>query len=60
MGRNYFSKHGGPYFINDGFSNHANKPSIEKDKQNQRFFYGLLSISVFVILGFVVLLRSLS
>jgi hypothetical protein len=60
MGRNYFSKHGGPYFINDGFSNHANKPSIEKDKQNQRFFYGLLSISVFVILGFVVLLHSLS
>jgi hypothetical protein len=60
MGRNYFSKHGGPYFINDGFSNHANKPSIEKDKQNQRFFYGLLSISVFVILGFVVLLRSLA
>jgi hypothetical protein len=60
MGRNYFSKHGGPYFINDGFSNHANKPSIEKDKQNQKFFYGLLSISLFVILGFVVLLHSLA
>jgi hypothetical protein len=22
MGRNYFSKHGGPYFRNDGFSRH--------------------------------------
>jgi hypothetical protein len=60
MGRNYFSKHGGPYFINDGFSNHASKTSIEKDKDNQRFFYGLLSISLFVILGFVVLLHSLA
>jgi len=26
MGRNYFSKHGGPYFINDGFTRHADKP----------------------------------
>jgi hypothetical protein len=34
MGRNYFSKHGGPYFKNNGFSQHshdhqdpeANKP----------------------------------
>jgi len=34
MGRNYFSKHGGPYFINDGFSNHKEnntKPSNKKD-----------------------------
>ena len=23
MGRNYFSKHGGPYFKNDGFSQHS-------------------------------------
>jgi hypothetical protein len=22
MGRNYFSKHGGPYFMNNGFSKH--------------------------------------
>jgi hypothetical protein len=60
MGRNYFSKHGGPYFINDGFSNNPNKPSIEKDKQNQRLFYGLLTVSLFAILGFVVILHSLS
>jgi len=34
MGRNYFSKHGGPYFINDGFSHHKEnkpKPSNKKD-----------------------------
>jgi hypothetical protein len=34
MGRNYFSKHGGPYFINDGFSHHSEnnpKPSNKKD-----------------------------
>ena len=23
MGRNHFSRHGGPYFINNGFSNHT-------------------------------------
>lgn len=34
MGRNYFSKHGGPYFINDGLSRHSepdNKPGNKKD-----------------------------
>jgi hypothetical protein len=34
MGRNYFSKHGGPYFVNDGFSRHSEtnpKPSNKKD-----------------------------
>jgi hypothetical protein len=37
MGRNHFSKHGGPYFINDGFSRHLdNKPVAPLDKG---FFY---------------------
>jgi hypothetical protein len=34
MGRNYFSKHGGPYFINDGLTRHSDtnvKPSNKKD-----------------------------
>jgi hypothetical protein len=34
MGRNYFSKAGGPYFVNDGFSRHSEnspKPSNKKD-----------------------------
>jgi hypothetical protein len=60
MGRNYFSKHGGPYFINDGFSNHAPKTSIEKDKENQKFFYCLTLGCLFVILGVIVLLHSLA
>jgi hypothetical protein len=60
MGRNYFSKHGGPYFINDGFHSQTPKTFNQKDKENQMLFYGLLSTSVFVILGFVVLLRFLS
>jgi hypothetical protein len=60
MGRNYFSKHGGPYFINDGFHNQGLKTSIEKDKQNQKFFYGLTLLSLFVILGVIGLLYSLA
>ena len=44
MGRNYFSKHGGPYFINDGFTRHADKPYETPDKG---FFY--IVISGFVI-----------
>jgi len=34
MGRNYFSKAGGPYFVNDGLSRHSEtntKPSNKKD-----------------------------
>lgn len=44
MGRNYFSKHGGPYFINDGFSRHSDKPYIKPDKG---FFY-------FIVAGFAI------
>ena len=33
MGRNYFSKAGGPYFINDGFSKHSHSPEdIKPDR----------------------------
>jgi hypothetical protein len=45
MGRNYFSKHGGPYFINDGFTHHDHnhKPgsSHEDIKPDEKIFYGL-------------------
>ena len=27
MTRNYFSKQGGPYFVNDGFSKHPSVPA---------------------------------
>lgn len=52
MGRNYFSRHGGPYFINDGVSrhDHSHKPGEhhEDSKQNNGFILfvslGLLAI----------------
>ena len=49
MGRNYFSKHGGPYFMNDGVTRHADKPYNEPDKG---FFY-------IVISGFVITLAAI-
>jgi len=49
MGRNYFSKHGGPYFMNDGFSRHADKPYNELDKG---LFY-------FIAIGFVIALSAI-
>ena len=49
MGRNYFSKHGGPYFINDGVTRHADKPYNEPDKG---FFY-------FIAIGFVIALSAI-
>jgi len=49
MGRNYFSKHGGPYFINDGFSKHADKPFVKPDKS---FFY-------FIVSGFAIALATI-
>jgi len=52
MGRNYFSKHGGPYFINDGFTHH-NDPKPEDEgfiKPDPNLFYGLTIGFVSVIL----------
>lgn len=40
MGRNHFSRAGGPYFINDGFSKHREEEAIKPDKG---FFYFILS-----------------
>jgi hypothetical protein len=53
MGRNYFSKHGGPYFINDGFSHHKETSSQEDIKPDPKLFYGLCVafISLIVIIG---------
>ncbi len=56
MGRNHFSRAGGPYFINDGFSHHSenlNKPSIKPD---QKLFYSI--VTGFVI-GLVIIARFL-
>jgi hypothetical protein len=57
MGRNYFSKAGGPYFINDGFSrhDHDHKPGSnhEHTKPDANLFYGLTIgfLSLLVIIG---------
>lgn len=41
MGRNYFSQHGGPYFINDGFTKHSQNPSNPNIKPDKNLFYTL-------------------
>jgi hypothetical protein len=57
MGRNYFSKAGGPYFINDGFSkhDHYHKPGSnhEHTKPDPNLFYGLCIgfLSLLVVIG---------
>lgn len=46
MGRNYFSKHGGPYFINEGISRHHDhhKPGhTHEDIKPSNLIYGLLA-----------------
>lgn len=47
MGRNYFSKAGGPYFINDGFSKHDHDHTpghTHEDIKPSNLIYGLLAV----------------
>ena len=44
MGRNYFSKHGGPYFINNGFSKHSHDHNDSEDTGSERAL--ILSVCV--------------
>jgi hypothetical protein len=46
MGRNYFSRHGGPYFINDGLSKHTHSHEEPHDIKPDY-------ASVFIAIGFV-------
>lgn len=50
MGRNYFSKHGGPYFINNGFSHHDPDPSDIEIKPSSNLIYNLTIGFVYLIL----------
>lgn len=56
MARNHFSKHGGPYFINEGFSkqDHDHKPGVSHEdiKPDKKVFYS-------ITMGFVVLLLTI-
>jgi hypothetical protein len=56
MGRNHFSRAGGPYFINDGFSKHAEEPANKPDKG---FFYLILSGFVITLAAIGIVLYSL-
>ena len=63
MTRNYFSKHGGPYFVNDGFSkhDHDHKPNAyhEDIKPDLTFFYALTIVFVSLILAIGITLAVL-
>jgi hypothetical protein len=64
MGRNYFSKHGGPYFINDGFSkhDHDHKPGSNHEhiKPDTNLFYGLVIsfLSLLAIIGIALVILN--
>jgi hypothetical protein len=64
MGRNYFSKHGGPYFINNGFTSHTDHhksdTSHEHIKPDPNLFYGLTIGFVSVIIAIGITLYSLN
>lgn len=52
MGRNYFSRHGGPYFINEGVSKHHDHHTpghIHEDIKPSNLIYGLLGILAIVL-----------
>jgi len=61
MGRNYFSKHGGPYFINNGFSNHHDHVVDELDTYKpDKLFVVCISIAFVGILGCLGLLLTVA
>ena len=53
MGRNHFSKHGGPYFIHDGFSKHTHSHEDPNDiKPDKKLFYS-------IAIGFGILISAI-
>jgi hypothetical protein len=60
MGRNYFSKQGGPYFINDGFSKHEDHEYIPNTNLDLNLLYGLTTMIVSIILVIGITLRFLN
>lgn len=59
MGRNYFSRHGGPYFINDGFSRHADESEHDhkdiKPGPNLIYVLPIGIVSLLLIIGIAIL-----
>jgi hypothetical protein len=65
MGRNHFSRAGGPYFINNGFSNHTDHDHKEGSnhqhpKPDTKLFYGLVIgfLSLLAIIGIALVILS--
>jgi hypothetical protein len=61
MGRNYFSKHGGPYFINNGFSkhdHHHSSDSHEDIKPDKVLFFSITIGFVLILTVIVAVLNS--
>jgi hypothetical protein len=54
MGRNHFSRAGGPYFINDGFSQHTHS---HEDPNHNELDKGL---ALFIAIGLLSLLAIIS
>ena len=50
MGRNYFSKHGGPYFINDGFSKHTHDHDDPNHIKPDSTLFGILAMGFVTIM----------
>lgn len=57
MTRNHFSKAGGPYFINDGFSGHSEN---HKPKDQSEGFVLFVSIGILAIVVTVSLIITLA
>jgi len=55
MTRNHFSKKGGPYFINDGFTHHIEEPSKPATKvlYNRLVGFGIVLVIIGVLVSFL-------
>jgi hypothetical protein len=56
MGRNHFSKAGGPYFINDGFSSHSENQEQQDADQYKYILSAIGFVSLLAVIGMVVVL----
>ena len=57
MTRNHFSKKGGPYFVNDGFTHHTDKPQSPKPDMKVLYRslvrFGIVLVTIAVLLLFI-------
>jgi hypothetical protein len=58
MGRNYFSKHGGPYFINNGFSKHHHDNNSEDAGSERALIFSVCVGTAIVIITLYALVLS--